>query len=66
MTLKRPLLKISKKIQVAAIMMNKNGEIKAMMGGRVYSHSQFNRAVVAKHQSGSIFQIIRLFNSFRK
>ncbi|CAG7589660.1 MAG: transglycosylase domain-containing protein [Candidatus Midichloria sp.] len=48
---------ISKKVQVAAIVMNKNGGVKAMMGGRSYVHSQFNRAVAAKRQPGSIFKL---------
>ena len=48
---------VSKKIQVAAIVMNKNGSIKAMMGGRSYVQSQFNRAVLAKRQPGSLFKL---------
>ena len=48
---------ISKKIQVAAIVMNKDGGIKAMVGGRSYAKSQFNRAVLAKRQPGSLFKL---------
>ena len=48
---------VSKKIQVAAIVMNNKGEIKAMIGGRSYLTSQFNRAVSAKRQPGSMFKL---------
>jgi len=48
---------LPKKTQVAAIIMNKKGEIKAMVGGRAYAQSQFNRAVSAKRQPGSIFKL---------
>ena len=34
----------------------KTGEILAMVGGRNYSQSQFNRAVSAKRQPGSVFK----------
>ena len=45
------------KMQVAAIIMNNKGEVKAMMGGRSYAKSQFNRAVSAKRQPGSMFKL---------
>ncbi|MDH4066099.1 MAG: PBP1A family penicillin-binding protein, partial [Acidobacteriota bacterium] len=34
----------------------RSGEILAMVGGRFYSQSQFNRAVLARRQPGSIFK----------
>jgi len=42
--------------QVAALAMEPNGAIKAMIGGRAYDSSQYNRAVVAKRQPGSAFK----------
>jgi penicillin-binding protein 1A len=43
--------------QVAAIAMEPSGAIKAMIGGRSYDGSQYNRAVMAKRQPGSAFKI---------
>jgi penicillin-binding protein 1B len=41
----------------AVVVINpKTGEILAMVGGRNYSQSQFNRAVSAKRQPGSVFK----------
>lgn len=45
-----------KTTQAAAISMEPNGAIKAMMGGISYENSQYNRAVSAKRQSGSVFK----------
>ena len=45
------------KRQVAAIVMTKDGKIRGMLGGRSYTDSQFNRAVMAKRQPGSVFKI---------
>jgi penicillin-binding protein 1A len=42
--------------QAAAIAMEPNGAIKAMVGGTSYKTSQFNRAVLAKRQPGSAFK----------
>ncbi len=42
--------------QVAAISMQPDGAIKAMVGGYSYTKSQFNRAVLAKRQPGSAFK----------
>lgn len=40
----------------AAVVLNKSGEVKAMVGGIDYRKSQFNRAVTALRQPGSVFK----------
>ncbi|MDR0571249.1 MAG: transglycosylase domain-containing protein [Rickettsiales bacterium] len=45
------------KSEVAVVVMRKNGEILAMLGGKDYAQSQFNRAVNAKRQTGSLFKL---------
>jgi len=42
--------------QGAVIAMDPNGAIRALVGGRNYAESQFNRAVAAKRQPGSAFK----------
>lgn len=42
--------------QGAVVVMRPNGQVVAMVGGRDYSLSQFNRAVQAKRQPGSSFK----------
>ena len=46
------------KVQIAAIVMSRNGEVKAMSGGRPENNipGQFNRAYQAKRQPGSAFK----------
>jgi penicillin-binding protein 1A len=44
--------------QAAMIVMTPTGDIRAMVGGRDYTTSQYNRAVVAKRQAGSVFKPI--------
>lgn len=47
-------LKDNEKIQVSGIMMDpKNGQIMALVGGRDYSTSEYNRAISSKRQIGS-------------
>ncbi|MEC7785920.1 MAG: PBP1A family penicillin-binding protein [Nitrospinota bacterium] len=47
----------SEKLQVALVAVeNKSGAIKALLGGRNYSHSQFNRAVSNNRLPGSSFK----------
>ena len=42
--------------EVAVMIMGYDGAIKAMVGGKNYKHSQFNRAVQARRQPGSVFK----------
>ena len=42
--------------QGALVAMSPDGALRAMVGGRNYSESQFNRATVAKRQPGSAFK----------
>ncbi len=42
--------------QGAMVAMDVGGQIKALVGGRSYADSQFNRAVAAKRQPGSTFK----------
>ncbi len=44
--------------QAAALVMTPSGAIRAMVGGRNYADSQFNRAVQAQRQPGSSFKPI--------
>jgi penicillin-binding protein 1A len=43
--------------QGAIVAMNPDGAVRALVGGRSYSESQFNRAVAAKRQPGSAFKL---------
>ncbi len=43
--------------QVALVAMRPNGEVVAMVGGRSYKDSPFNRATQAKRQPGSTFKL---------
>lgn len=45
------------KAQVALVAMRTNGEVVAMIGGRNYKSSPFNRATQAKRQPGSTFKL---------
>ena len=42
--------------EAAAVIIDRNGAIKAMVGGRDYTKSQFNHVVQAKRQPGSAFK----------
>ncbi|MBO6827372.1 MAG: PBP1A family penicillin-binding protein [Sneathiella sp.] len=44
--------------QAALVAMTPNGEVRAMVGGRSYSKSPFNRATSAQRQPGSVFKTI--------
>jgi penicillin-binding protein 1A len=52
--------------QGAAISINTNGAIKAMVGGVDYHESKFNRAVHALRQSGSIFKLFVYLSALEK
>ncbi len=57
--LRRVLAANGKKLNVgqgAVVMLDRNGAIRALVGGRSYQKSQFNRATVAKRQPGSAFK----------
>ena len=42
--------------QVAMVLMEYDGQVRAMVGGRDYTKSQFNRAIQAKRAPGSVFK----------
>ena len=44
-------------LQCAVVALDKNGGILAMIGGRSYGESSYNRAVQAKRQPGSLFKL---------
>ncbi len=46
----------NKNIQVAVVVMNYEGAVKAMKGGKDWNISKFNRAAQSKRQVGSIFK----------
>lgn len=48
--------KIQNVSQAAVVVMTPTGELQAMVGGRSYAKSQFNRATQAKRQPGSAFK----------
>ena len=43
--------------QAALVAMTPDGEVRAMLGGRAYAESQFNRATQAERQPGSAFKL---------
>ena len=44
------------KIQVAVIAMDYNGAVRALLGGKNWNKSKFNRAAQSKRQLGSVFK----------
>lgn len=44
--------------QAAMVMLSPDGAVRAIVGGRDYQRSQFNRAVHSKRQTGSVFKPI--------
>jgi membrane peptidoglycan carboxypeptidase len=50
--------------QAALVAMTPSGEILAMVGGRDYRESQFNRATQAHRQSGSLFKLFVYLAAF--
>ena len=51
--------------QAALIAMRPDGAVLAMVGGRSYADSQFNRAVQAERQPGSAFKLFDYYAAFR-
>jgi penicillin-binding protein 1A len=51
--------------QAALVAMAPDGAILAMVGGRDYNESQFNRAVQAKRQPGSLFKVFVYLAAFQ-
>ncbi|MBF95921.1 MAG: Penicillin-binding protein 2D [Alphaproteobacteria bacterium MarineAlpha9_Bin4] len=47
---------IDKRIQTAIVVMDYNGAVKALTGGRSWAESKFNRATQSKRQLGSVFK----------
>lgn len=43
--------------ELAVVVMNKDGEVLGMIGGRNYRTSQFNRVLYANRQTGSLFKL---------
>jgi 1A family penicillin-binding protein len=52
--------------QVALVAIGPDGAIKAMVGGRDYEASQFNRATQAKRQAGSAFKLFVYLAALQK
>ena len=52
--------------QAALVALAPDGAILAMVGGRDYSESQFNRATQAKRQPGSLFKVFVYLAAFQK
>lgn len=51
--------------QAALVAMRPDGAVVAMIGGRSYADSQFNRAVQAKRQPGSAFKLFDYYAALR-
>ena len=54
------------KAQVALIAMRPDGEVVAMLGGKDYAKSPFNRATQARRQPGSTFKLFVYLAAFRE
>ena len=52
------------KSEIAVLVMNKNGEILSMIGGKDYNISQFNRVLYANRQTGSLFKLFIYLTGF--
>jgi penicillin-binding protein 1A len=52
--------------QAALVALAPDGAILAMVGGRDYTESQFNRATQAKRQPGSLFKVFVYLTAFQK
>ncbi|MGX7925375.1 transglycosylase domain-containing protein [Tsuneonella sp. HG094] len=54
---RRATAQVPGKAQVALVAMRPNGEVVAMIGGKDYARSPFNRATQARRQPGSTFKL---------
>ena len=54
------------KAQVALVAMRRNGEVVAMVGGRDYAKSPFNRVTQARRQPGSTFKLFVYLAALRQ
>jgi penicillin-binding protein 1A len=54
---RRATARVPGKAQVALVAMRPNGEVVAMIGGKDYARSPFNRATQARRQPGSTFKL---------
>ncbi|MEL6062639.1 MULTISPECIES: PBP1A family penicillin-binding protein [unclassified Methylobacterium] len=52
--------------QAAMVVLSKEGAILAMVGGRDYEDSQFNRAVQARRQPGSLFKLLVYLTAYEQ
>jgi len=52
--------------QISVIIMDKNGAVLGMTGGKDYQKSQYNRAMFAKRQAGSAFKTFVYLTAFEK
>ena len=52
--------------QAAMVVLSKEGAILAMVGGRDYEDSQFNRATQAKRQPGSLFKLLTYLTAYER
>ena len=55
-SVKRKISNIDENIQTAVIVMDYYGAVKALIGGRNWNKSKFNRATQSKRQLGSVFK----------
>lgn len=55
-----------KQSQVAAIVMDYEGRVKSLIGGKDYQDSQFNRAFDARRQAGSLFKTFVYLTAFEQ
>ena len=58
------VLKNKEELEVAVIVMDSSGALKAMLGGRSYYKSQYNRGTQAKRQPGSVFKFFTYIAAF--
>ena len=54
--IKKQSLKIDENIQIAVVIMDYKGAVKAVKGGKDWNKSKFNRATQSKRQLGSVFK----------